>query len=426
MNGNTWLHLSIHKTSMTVGWKTLDVGEKALIYSKDGSSRMEEGPQRIFLFRETYRPLKGYSASQKQYIVIKFKDGRVEHIRGPCIVHMNEVIHSSIDVEEMVSLSANEALVVYTQDPEIKNIKRRVQFGPSLFMLNENEWLHSFSWHGTDPKNKTRFVQDIHQFIVLKVIPDQFYYNVDEVRTADDALLRVKLMMFYELTNVEKMLNTTKDPMADFINCLCADVIAFASNKSYEQFIETASELNDLKCFPQLTDRCETIGYSVSKVAFRGYYAHDKLQQMHDVMIKKRTELQMTYEKEVQMQLMLDQKLEADIERLEQEQELELQSLIHKQKMEMNSLTHKLELEKTSMLQTIEEKKLEDKAKLNVHIAKDKLETDHLQNLHSMGINVNEVLVSQDGHPIKLTHIVASEGAAAVHIHHNDLNSMKN
>ena len=62
---------------------------------------------------------------------------------------------------------------------------------------------------------------------------------------------------------------------------------------SYEEFLETASGLNDLKNFPQLTERCSLIGYSVSKVVFRGYYAHDKLQNMHDVMIKKRNELQM-------------------------------------------------------------------------------------------------------------------------------------
>ena len=29
--------------------------------------------------------------------------------------------------------------------------------------------------------------------------------QVDEVRTSDDALLRIKLMMFYELTDIEMM-----------------------------------------------------------------------------------------------------------------------------------------------------------------------------------------------------------------------------
>ncbi len=31
--------------------------------------------------------------------------------------------------------------------------------------------------------------------------------QVDEVRSADDALMRVKLMMFYELTDIEKMVH---------------------------------------------------------------------------------------------------------------------------------------------------------------------------------------------------------------------------
>ena len=58
----------------------------------------------------------------------------------PCTIHFNEVLHSEISVEEMISLNANEALVVYTQDSETKNVTRNVQYGPSLFMLNENEW----------------------------------------------------------------------------------------------------------------------------------------------------------------------------------------------------------------------------------------------------------------------------------------------
>ena len=38
--------------------------------------------------------------------------------------------------------------------------------------------LHDFSWHGTDPNNKTRMIAGQHCFTVLKIIPDQFYYNV--------------------------------------------------------------------------------------------------------------------------------------------------------------------------------------------------------------------------------------------------------
>ena len=58
----------------------------------------------------------------------------------PATAHFNEVFHLDIKVESMISLSANEALVVYKQDDESKNVTRHVMFGPSLIMLNENEW----------------------------------------------------------------------------------------------------------------------------------------------------------------------------------------------------------------------------------------------------------------------------------------------
>uniref|UniRef100_A0A0B7A7C8 Uncharacterized protein n=1 Tax=Arion vulgaris TaxID=1028688 RepID=A0A0B7A7C8_9EUPU len=67
---------------MTLGWRTLDVGEKALIYSKDGSSRIEEGPQRLFLFREVFKKMRCFSASQKEYLKINYKSGQIEHRKG--------------------------------------------------------------------------------------------------------------------------------------------------------------------------------------------------------------------------------------------------------------------------------------------------------------------------------------------------------
>ena len=43
--------------------------------------------------------------------------------------------------------------------------------------------LHEFVWHGTDPNNKTRKVPGGLKFTKLRVIPDQFYLNIDDVST---------------------------------------------------------------------------------------------------------------------------------------------------------------------------------------------------------------------------------------------------
>lgn len=42
--------------------------------------------------------------------------------------------------------------------------------------------IHKFEWHGTDPNNKTRKIPGQLKFTKLRVIPDQFYLNIDDVR----------------------------------------------------------------------------------------------------------------------------------------------------------------------------------------------------------------------------------------------------
>lgn len=55
--------------------------------------------------------------------------------------------------------------------------------------------------------------------------------------------------------------------------------------------MEHSSDMNNLSSFPQLTERAKSIGYNISKVVFRGYFAHEKLQKLHDSAIEVRTKL---------------------------------------------------------------------------------------------------------------------------------------
>jgi hypothetical protein len=55
--------------------------------------------------------------------------------------------------------------------------------------------------------------------------------------------------------------------------------------------MERAEQLNDMAMYPQLMERCSQIGYEVTKVVFRGYFAHEKLQSLHDKAITTRTQL---------------------------------------------------------------------------------------------------------------------------------------
>merc|ERR1719326_1535180 len=187
-------------------------------------------------------------------------------------------------------IDASEALVVYqhSQQPTgttgaTCGVERRIVRGPARFIPAADEWIHRFEWSGM-PKDgsKTTYQPRALQFTKLKVIPMTAYHNVHEVRTNDDTLITIKLMLFFELSNIEKMLDATADPIGDFIN---------------ETF-----KLNDLSSFGQLVARAEMIGYKVTKVVFRGFQAGAKLQAMHDDAIQERTRLRLLEETQAQEQ----------------------------------------------------------------------------------------------------------------------------
>merc|ERR1711871_743236 len=107
-------------------------------------------------------------------------------------------------------------------------------------------------------------------------------------------------MLFFELIDIEKMLDSTADPIGDFINAASSDTIAFCAGVSYETFLNETSKLNELSSFSQLVTRADQIGYRITKVVFRGFQAGDKLQNMHDNAIQERTRLRLKEETQAQ------------------------------------------------------------------------------------------------------------------------------
>ena len=57
-----------------------------------------------------------------------------------------------------------------------------------------------------------------------------------------------------------------------------ADMISFASQMSYEEFLNQSHQLSKIESYPQLTTRAEKIGFQISKVVYRGYQASSALQ----------------------------------------------------------------------------------------------------------------------------------------------------
>jgi len=296
-------------------------GEAVSIFDNNGSQRVVFGASAFHVWFSEVIFLKRFSCDEQSYLIIDFLDGRKEHRRGPAFMFLDPCAHKDIKVERSIMLEANQVLVVYTEntlekdDVVTKNVTRRIVRGPEIFIPQANEWLHKFSWHGTviavSGKSKGSItgqpgdVKTAHavEFTKLRQLPDQMYYTVRDLRTRDDALLTLHIMIFFELVDIEKMLNETNDPISDIINAANADVMTYGAGRTYEALLADSSGLSEISAYPLLTMRMQSIGYKLIKVVYRGYQTSSQLQAMQETAISSRTQL----------------RLQADTQRHEQE-----------------------------------------------------------------------------------------------------------
>ena len=137
------------------------------------------------------------------------------------------------------------------------------------------------------------------RYFIVSVRPCFHCQNIETYQVCKSAVYHIKVsqgVYFRNLTctkymqceNCGFMRNVSVFSGTYTIKCYCLSLsIIFR----YIEFIEHSVELNNMESFSQLTERAKGIGYNISKVVFRGYFAHDKLQKLHDGAIEIRTKL---------------------------------------------------------------------------------------------------------------------------------------
>jgi len=93
--------------------------------------------------------------------------------------------------------------------------------------------------------------------------------------------------------DVELMLDTTQDPIGDFVNALAADIMSFAADKAYEHVLSRTASMCELATFPILCGRAKSIGFTIDKVVFRGLRTSSHLQDMHNKAVSNATRLRL-------------------------------------------------------------------------------------------------------------------------------------
>ena len=390
-----------------IGIRTIKTGQRLAVWNRRGAVRLVDGPARLWLWQETAQVLTQHIAREGEYLIITYQDGRVEHLPGPVMRWQHPVEHREIVLSQAITISAHEAVVVYGRVGDL--IQRRIVRGPAQFVPQSGEWLHQFRWHGADPKHPARKIPSALQFERLRVIPDQMYQEVETVRTADDALIAVRFMVFFELVDVERMLDQTHDPIADIVNALTADVIEFAAARTFEQFKADTERLNLLETFAQVQVRAERIGYRVGKVVYRGYAANDQLQAMHDRAIEARTKLRLEAETETQAQELADLKLSRERDRTAQRQAMEQDAARHAATMERVQVEERLACQRLSADAARAQRDADHGQRVRHRQEIDQQKQVFATGMREAGVDMTRWLVAKYQHPDRLIRIEGRE-----------------
>ena len=396
---------------------TVEEGQRALAIHTDGRMEVVVGPKRVWAWGKRFERMRHFVAHPGEFLIVRFRDGRQEHLVGPTDVWFDPRVHETVTRQDALQLAAKEAVIVYSRPAGAEAVSRRIVHGPMLFVPAPGEWLHTFAWHGSDGGSQgAKKVAKGLVFQKLWLMPDQMYHDVTDVRTADDAVLTIKLMMFFELTDIDRMLEATHDPIGDFINAATSDVVDFCGQRTFDEFKKDTGRLNELETYRQLTVRAAQNGYRINKVVYRGYGAPDRLQAMHDQAIEARTKLQLERATEEQAQGLEDYKLRAQMNRATSrrtEQAVEVQTEIELAQKRQEAEMRTKEAERNAAR---EQRRRDAEAEIEVRRQADERTRQHRAALKEMGVDLTAFLTQ--GRADRVIELRGGgKGGVAPHLH---------
>ena len=217
----------------------VEEGQRVLMRRPNGTMDVIVGPRRVWRGRNTFQPMPHFVAhpGDLPHRPLPRRPPGAPRRAGRGLVRPAGP-PGGRPARRRCRLAAKEAVVVYSS----KDGRRRRRSGGSCTARRcscpgPGEWLHTFAWHGSDGGSQgVRKVAKGLVFQKLWLMPDQMYHDVPDVRTADDAVLTIRLMIFFELIDIDRMLEATHDPIGDFVNAATSDVVDFTGRHDFEAF----------------------------------------------------------------------------------------------------------------------------------------------------------------------------------------------
>eukprot|EP00657_Telonema_sp_P-1_P007573 TRINITY_DN2757_c0_g1_i2.p1 TRINITY_DN2757_c0_g1~~TRINITY_DN2757_c0_g1_i2.p1 ORF type:complete len:249 (-),score=87.97 TRINITY_DN2757_c0_g1_i2:76-822(-) len=176
----------------------------------------------------------------------------------------------------LIRMASNEAVCVVRQDGVREVVRGRDQ---PKFFLDPREKLHKFVLTGGGDADGLGKQPGALGFETLRLQPSQAYFAFP-VRTSDNTVLVLKLMIFMEIQDPEQFVRSD-DPFAVMFNFVMAETTELTGLLSFDDFKHLPGERVQSHFTPRdqhapLDFLIQQYGLVVSKVVLRGWAAEDK------------------------------------------------------------------------------------------------------------------------------------------------------
>jgi hypothetical protein len=428
------------------GGRTIKDGEAAAIWNAQGIHTQIIGPKRVWLMNSTIRFLTRHKAESHQYIVVSHVDGRVEHIVGPAVLYHNPAHHDEVKVVNGYRLSSkSECIVAFTNQVPIPNdsreqeqdttsemktspttssssssssinliqelnpksssntvVKKRIIYGPTLFIPQPNEYVHRFTWSNYDSSsfnsdnNNTSIDINFH-ILQTQGMTTSFPITVP---TNDGYSFDIKLNLSFSISSLDKLLllcttnknaNTTtgisNDPIKALYDSLLYDSqtvigqsISSKDLKNHKGDVvhklsssSTNKDGTDASYFPSLYKTSNIYGISIDSFKITSTKLCSELQSIiqneqllshsfHEQLLETKSNTQLNEIKHENERKKMQEKMELKREEMILNNELEKESY----EMKVEALERKLMFDKKEMEGRMDIEKLKEDALLDV------------------------------------------------------------
>lgn len=207
---------------------------KALVTTFTGQEKIIIGPVRIFTAFKKVEIFEQEIINEGEEATIVDEKGKRTTTKGPIVVDIHP--RGQLFPHEVLQLAENEAVVIIREDGQRKIIKGKDE--PRIFIA-PFDTIYQFAWTGgTEEK-----VPEGLKFTKLRLQDDQMYYTFTS-RTKDQVVVKIFLMIFWRITNLDLLVNKSSDPLGAILNKIYADMTTCIGQKKFDEFIvDTETQL---------------------------------------------------------------------------------------------------------------------------------------------------------------------------------------